>query len=160
MAGDGIDRILSRQGETRMATVGDEALLDLLRRVKTIAVVGIKAGEQDDAFRVPRYLQQHGYRILPVSPKLDEVLGERCVPRLAELAEPPDLVDLFRASAQIPAHAEEILALPRRPLGVWMQLGISHPEASAKLAAAGITVVEDRCLMVEHARLFGGRPDH
>ena len=135
-------------------------LLDLLRRAHTIAVLGIKAGERDDAFRVPRYLQQQGYRILPVSPKLERVLGEPCVPSLADLAEAPDLVILFRASAHVPAHAEEILALPRRPLGVWLQLGIRHPEASARLAAAGITVVEDACSMVEHARLFGGRPDH
>jgi predicted CoA-binding protein len=141
-------------------TLRDDALADLLSRVKTIAVVGIKAGEQDDAFRVPRYLQQQGYRILPVSPKLASVLGERCVPSLAKLAEPPDLVNLFRASAHVPAHADEILALPQRPLGVWMQLGISHPEARAKLEAAGIVVVEDRCLMVEHARLFARRPAH
>jgi hypothetical protein len=138
----------------------DAVLADLLRRVKTIAVVGIKAGADDDAFRVPRYLQAQGYRILPVSPKLDEVLGERCVRSLAELTEAADLVNLFRASPHVPAHADEVLALPRRPLGVWLQLGISHPEASARLAAAGITVVEDRCLMVEHARLFGRQPDH
>lgn len=143
-----------------MSRLRDDALVDLLSRVKTIAVVGIKAGEQDDAFRVPRYLQQQGYRILPVSPKLSAVLGERCVPSLAELTEPPDLVNLFRASAHVPAHADEILALPRRPLGLWMQLGISHPEARARLEAAGIAVVEDRCLMVEHARLFGRRPAH
>jgi predicted CoA-binding protein len=143
-----------------MARPDDDVLADLLRRVKTIAVVGIKSGEADDAFRVPRYLQAHGYKILPVSPKLDAVLGERCVRSLEELAEAPDLVDLFRASAHIPAHADEILALPRRPLGVWMQLGISHAESSARLAAAGITVVEDACLMVEHARLFGRRPAH
>ena len=143
-----------------MTLPGDPVLTDLLRRVKTIAVVGIKSGESDDAFRVPRYLQAQGYRILPVSPKLDEVLGERCVRSLGELAEPPDLIDLFRASAHIPAHTDEILALPRRPLGVWMQLGVAHPESSARLAAAGITVVEDACLMVEHARLFGRRPGH
>jgi len=143
-----------------MASPSDLVLLDLMRRVKTIAVVGIKAGEQDEAFRVPRYLQQQGYRILPVSPKLDQVLGERCVRSLTDLAEAPDLVDLFRASPHIPAHTDEILALAQRPLGVWMQLGIAHPEASARLAAAGITVVEDRCLMVEHARLFGRSPAH
>ena len=138
----------------------DDVLRDLLQRVKTIAVLGIKAGESDAAFRVPRYLQQQGYRILPVSPKLPQVLGERCVASLADLAEAPDLVVLFRASPHVPAHADEILALPRRPLGVWMQLGVQHPEASARLAAAGITVVEDACSMVEHARLFGQRPDH
>ena len=143
-----------------MSTLRDDALVDLLSRAKTIAVVGIKAGEDDDAFRVPRYLQQQGYRILPVSPKLASVLGERCAPSLAELAEPPDLVNLFRASPHVPAHADEILALPRKPLGVWMQLGISHAAARAKLEAAGLFVVEDRCLMVEHARLFGRRPGH
>jgi predicted CoA-binding protein len=143
-----------------LATLDDQALRALLSRVKTIAVLGIKAGESDDAFRVPRYLQEQGYRILPVSPKLASVLGERAVPSLAALAEPPDLVDVFRAPTHVPAHAEEILALPKRPLGVWLQLGISHPEARAKLEAAGIAVVEDRCLMVEHARLFGRRPAH
>ncbi len=143
-----------------MQRPSDAVLTDLLGRVKTIAVVGIKAGEQDDAFRVPRYLQQQGYRILPVSPKLEQVLGERCVRSLAELEVAPDLVNLFRASPQIPAHADEILALPRPPLGVWLQLGIVHAEASARLTAAGIPVVEDLCLMVQHARLFGQRPAH
>ena len=139
---------------------GDDELLELLRRVRTIAVVGIKDGAQDDAFRVPLYLQQQGYRILPISPKLEQVLGERCVRSLGELQETPDLVDLFRASPHIPAHADEILALPQRPLCVWMQLGIRHPEATTRLSTAGITVVEDSCLMVEHARLFGRRPLH
>ncbi len=143
-----------------MQRPSDAVLTDLMERVKTIAVVGIKAGEQDDAFRVPRYLQQQGYRILPVSPKLEQVLGERCVRSLAELAVAPDLVNLFRASPQIPAHADEILALPQRPVAVWMRLGIVHAEAGARLAATGITVVEDMCLMVEHARLFGRQPAH
>ena len=142
-----------------MTTLADDALVDLLSRVRTIAVVGIKAGEDDDAHRVPRYLQQHGYRILPVSPKLESVLGERCVPSLAQLPESPDLVNLFRAPAHVPAHADEVLALPRKPLAVWMQLGISHPGARAKLEAAGVPVIEDRCLMVEHARLFGRAGD-
>jgi len=158
MAGDGIDHVPWRQGD--FVGPSDDALTDLLQRVKSIAVVGVKAGEDDDAFRVPRYLQQQGYRILPVSPKLERVLGEPCVPSLAALRETPDLVDLFRASPHVPAHADEILALPRPPLGVWMQLGISHPEARARLEAAGIFVVEDRCLMVEHARLLGRRPAH
>jgi predicted CoA-binding protein len=137
----------------------DPELRDLLQRVRTIAVVGIKGGRADDAYRVPRYLQAHGYRILPVSPKLDHVLGERCVPTLLDLAETPDLVDLFRAPEHVPAHAQEVLALPRAPLGVWMQLGVRHAEAAARLEAAGIAVVEDRCLLVEHRRLLGGRAE-
>ena len=133
----------------------DEEMARLLRRIRSIGVIGIKAGAGDDAFRVPAYMQQHGYRILPVSPKLESVLGERCAPTVGALDETPDLVNLFRASVHVPAHVEEILALPERPLGVWMQLEISHPEATAELEAAGIFVVEDRCLMVEHARLLG-----
>lgn len=120
-------------------------------------MVGIKSGPGDDAFRVPAYMQGHGFRILPVSPMLERVLGVRCVPTLGDLDETPDLVNLFRASAHVPAHVDEILALPARPRGVWMQLGIRHGEASARLEAAGIAVVEDRCLMVEHGRLLGAR---
>lgn len=135
----------------------DDALRGLLARVRSIAVVGIKEGSHEDAFRVPAYLQEHGYRILPVNPKLERVLGERCVGRLAELGETPDLVDLFRAPEHVPAHVEEILALPSRPRAVWLQLGIRHP-STARLEEAGIDVVEDRCLMVEHRRLRPAPP--
>jgi len=135
----------------------DEGLRELLERVRSIAVVGIKAGDDDDAFRVPRYMQDQGYRILPVSPKLDRVLGETCAASLGALDEVPDLVNLFRASEHVPHHVDEILALPRRPAGVWLQLGIRHPASARRLEEAGISVVEDRCLMVEHARLLGSR---
>ena len=131
----------------------DDALRGLLERVRSIAVVGIKADAADDAYRVPRYMQERGCRILPVSPKLDRVLGEPCVPSLGSLEDTPDLVNLFRASAHIPHHVDEILSLSGRPAGVWLQLGIRHPAATRRLEAAGITVVEDRCLMVEHGRL-------
>jgi predicted CoA-binding protein len=142
----------------------DDALQELLTGVRSIAVVGIKAGAEEDAFRVPRYLQGQGYRILPVSPKLDRVLGQRCVPDLDTLDEVPDLVNLFRAPVHVPGHVDEILAVRERsatrtrPLAVWMQLGIRHPEAAARLEAEGITVVQDRCLMVEHARLLRRDP--
>ncbi|MEN8159974.1 MAG: CoA-binding protein [Myxococcota bacterium] len=143
-----------------MTTLDDAAMRGLLERVRTIAVVGIKAGEADDAFRVPRYLQQQGYRILPVSPRLDAVLGEPVARSLGELTEQPDLVNLFRAPAHVPGHVDEILALPAPPLGVWMQLGIEHANSRERLEGAGIPAVEDRCLMVEHARLFGRSPNH
>ncbi len=136
-----------------MPIESDDALRQLLERVRSIAVVGIKTGPGEDAFRVPRYMQEHGYRILPVSPKLDRVLGEPCVPSIASLEDRPDLVNLFRASAHIPGHVDEILSLPENPVGVWLQLGISNPDATRRLEEAGITVVEDRCLMVEHGRL-------
>jgi predicted CoA-binding protein len=133
----------------------DAALRDLLRRVRSIAVLGIKAGADDDAFRVPRYMQAHGYRIVPINPKLASVLGEPALPSLAALEGGVDLVNVFRAPQHVPAHVDEILAMTKRPLAVWLQLGITHAEAAARLAAAGIAVVQDRCLMVEHRRLLG-----
>jgi predicted CoA-binding protein len=137
----------------------DRELRALLESTHTIAVLGIKAGEHEDAFRVPRYMQRHGFAIRPVSPKLSEVLGERAVASLAELGTPVDMINIFRAPAHIPAHVDEILAMHPRPKSVWLQLGISHP-STARLEAAGIAVVEDSCLMVEHARLFRGAPEH
>jgi predicted CoA-binding protein len=133
----------------------DPELRALLRSVTTIAVVGIKADPAEDAHHVPAYMQARGYRILPVSPKCREVLGERCVAALGELGETPDLVNLFRAPQHIAAHADEILALPKRPRAVWLQLGIRDDASAARLAAAGIQVVQDLCLMVEHRRLLG-----
>ena len=136
--------------------VNDDQLREMLATVKTIAVVGIKSSEGDDAYRVPRYMQAHGYRIVPVSPKLDSVLGEPAFGRLAQFDGPVDLVNLFRASQHIPAHTQEILALSPRPTAVWMQLGIRDDASAQRLEEAGIQVVQDRCLMVDHRRLFCG----
>jgi predicted CoA-binding protein len=136
----------------------DRELRALLEDTRAIAVIGIKAGELEDAFRVPRYLRRHGFVIRPVSPKLDRVLGERAVASVGALSEPVDLINVFRAPENIPAHVDEILAMKHMPKAVWLQLGIAHP-STARLEAAGIAVVEDRCLMVEHARLFGRAAD-
>jgi predicted CoA-binding protein len=133
----------------------DARMAEIFDRCRTIAVVGIKAGAGDDAFRVPAYMQRHGYRVLPVSPKLSQVLGEPCVASLRELAGPVDLVNLFRAPQHLPAHVDEILALSPLPFAAWFQLGIRDDASAARLAAAGVHVVQDRCLMVEHARLRG-----
>ena len=133
----------------------DSLLREIFDRCRTIAVVGIKAGANDDAFRVPRYMQQHGYQIVPISPKLETVLGERCVASLRDLRNPVDLVNLFRAPQHLPAHTDEILAMEPLPFAAWFQLGIRHDESAARLRAAGVRVVQDKCLMVEHARLAG-----
>jgi len=143
----------------RTDTLDDDALREIMDRCHTIAVVGIKAGADDDAYKVPKYMQAHGYRIVPISPKLDSVLGERAVTSLGALREPVDLVDVFRAPQHLPAHTDEILAMKPLPFAVWFQLGIRHDESAARLRTAGIRVVQDRCLMVEHARLAGrGHP--
>jgi predicted CoA-binding protein len=138
-----------------MPLTDDASLRALLESTRSIAVLGIKAGESDDAHRVPLYLQRAGYAILPVSPRLTSVLGEPCVPSLKDLAQPADLIDVFRAPAHIPAHTDEILALPWRPRAVWLQLGIRDDASAARLEAAGIAVVQDLCLMVVHRRLIG-----
>jgi len=136
------------------ARESDDQLRDLLEGARTIAVVGMKEDPGADAFRVPAYLKQHGYRIVPVNPKLSKVLGERAQARLSDVKVQVDLVNLFRAPDHIPAHVDEILAMEPRPRAVWMQLGIVHGPSAGRLRGAGIEVVQDRCIMVEHRRLL------
>jgi predicted CoA-binding protein len=133
----------------------DEELREVLRSARTIAIVGIKEDESEDAYRVPKYMQAQGARIIPVNPQVADILGEKAYDRLVDV--PIDLVNLFRAPENIPEHAREILALPTRPKADWMQLGIYHGAAAAELRAEGITVIQDRCIMVEHRRLLGSQ---
>lgn len=134
----------------------DGSLSRLLREAKTVAVVGAKADPAAAAFYVPAYLHQHGYRILPVNPKLRgrRLFGVDAVATVADLAEPVDVIEVFRRPEFLPGHAGEILALPWRPVTVWFQLGIRHDGAAEQLARAGIRVVQDRCMMPEHRRLI------
>jgi hypothetical protein len=133
-----------------------ETMARLLESAKTIAVVGIKDHPSEDAFRVPEYMQQAGYRILPVNPKHSSVLNEPCRANLSEVDEAIDIVNLFRASEHIAAHVDEILALDPAPKAVWMQLGIHHGPSAQRLRQAGIEVIQDRCIMVDHRRLLDG----
>ena len=138
----------------------DDGLRRILREARAIAVLGAKAEPHAPAHFVPAYLGERGYRILPVNPKLAgrALHGAPVVATLAELAEPADVVEVFRRPEFLPGHAEEILAMPRRPAVVWFQLGIRHDGAAEMLARAGILVVQDRCMMPEHRRLVGGQP--
>ena len=139
----------------------DRDLSQLLSETRTVAVVGIKEGEREDAYRIPLYMQTHGYRIVPVNPKLTKVLGEEAYASLSDLpesAQPIDIVNLFRASSQVAGHVEEILNLEPRPRAVWMQLGIEDGPSAERLRAANIAVIQDRCIMVDHRRL--GIADH
>ena len=137
----------------------DEGLRRILQDTRTVAVLGAKSGRGEPAHYVPAYLQQRGYRIVPVNPTLagQAILGETVLESLAALREPVDLIDVFRRPEFLPGHAREILALPWRPRTVWFQLGIRHDGAAEQLAAAGIDVVQDRCMMPEHRRLMSGR---
>ena len=137
----------------------DDGLRRILQDTRTVAVLGAKRGPGEPAHYVPAYLQQRGYRIVPINPTLagQTLLGEPVVGSLAELTEAVDLIDVFRRPEFLPGHAREILALPWRPRTVWFQLGIRHDGAAAELAGAGIDVVQDRCMMPEHRRLMSGR---
>jgi uncharacterized protein len=126
----------------------------ILRDNRTVAVVGLSANWYRPSYFAAKYLQEHGYRIVPVNPMYDTVLGERCYKCLAEIPEKVDIVDCFRKSEEIPPLADEAIAIGARVL--WMQLGVTSAEARRKAEAAGLEVVEDRCMKIEHGRLFGG----
>jgi predicted CoA-binding protein len=132
--------------------MNDPAIIQTLLRSKTLAVIGLSDNPQKPSHYVPAYLQSIGHRILPINPGLSEVLGERSYGSLSELPEKPDLVNVFRLPKFIPAIVDEMIALyagKPNPPGLWLQQGITHPEATARAEAAGIPVVADRCLMVE-----------
>ena len=120
---------------------------------KTIAVVGLSDNPSKPSHYVSEYMQRHGYKILPVNPVLQTVLGEMSYASLAELPVKPDVVNVFRVPAQILAIVDEMLALGLKNL--WVQAGIINVEAAAKAEAGGIRVVMDRCIMVEHRRREG-----
>ena len=134
----------------------DEGLTRILRAARTVAVLGAKPGVNEPAHYVPAYLAARGYRILPVNPTLTgSLFGTPVAPTLADLAEPADVIDVFRRPEFLPGHAREILDLPWRPAAVWFQLGIRHDGAAEILARAGMLVIQDRCMMPEHRRLLG-----
>ena len=130
------------------------SLRRILADAKTIAVVGLSANWHRPSNFAAKYMQEHGYRVIPVNPAYTEVLGEKCYPALAAIPEAIDIVDCFRASAEIPAIAHAAIAIGAKVL--WMQLGVINLEAAVLARNAGLDVVIDRCVKIEHARLFGG----
>lgn len=134
-------------------SLSDDGLRDLLRRARTIAVVGLSPKPVRPSHSVARYLQQQGYRILPVNPGHEAILGERSYPTLAAAAQEHqiDIVDVFRRSELAGAVVDE--AIPLRPLLIWLQQGVVDAAAQARAEAAGVACVMDRCLAVEHRLL-------
>jgi len=143
-----------------MAPVNDALIREILQASPTIAVVGIHSEPEKAAFYVPEYLHDEGYRIFGVNPALvgQTMFGEPVRATLAELAEPIDLVDVFRRSDAVGDHVEDILAMKPRPKVVWLQLGIKNDDAAHTLEAAGITVIQNRCTLADHQRLGLGAP--
>jgi len=126
----------------------------ILRENRTIAVVGLSAQWHRPSYFAAKYMQEHGYRVIPVNPTYDTILGEKCFKSLREVPGKVDIVDCFRRSAEIPAIAEDAIAIGAKVL--WMQLGVTNAEARQRAEAAGLEVVEDRCVKIEHGRFFGG----
>jgi predicted CoA-binding protein len=130
----------------------DHALRAIFESSKTIAVVGLSDKPDRDSYRVAKYLQAHGYRIIPVNPAVAEVLGERSYASVADIPEPVDVVDIFRKPEAVGPVVEEAIAAGAKV--VWMQLGVVNDPAAAAARAAGLQVVMDRCMKVEHRRLM------
>jgi uncharacterized protein len=130
------------------------SLRRILKSCKTIAVVGLSAEWHRPSFFAAKYLQQHGYRIVPVNPKYLEILGESSYARLEDIPFPVDMVDVFRREADVPPIARSAVAIGAKCL--WQQLGVKSAEADAIARTAGLDSVMDRCVKIEHARLFGG----
>lgn len=126
----------------------------ILRQVKTIAVVGLSRRATRPGYYVPAYMQAAGYRIIPVNPYLDEALGEQAYPDLRSIPEPVDMVVIFRRSEDVPPVVDEAIQIGAKV--VWMQLGIVNEQAAAAAGAAGLQVVMDSCIKVDHQRIFGG----
>ena len=132
--------------------------INTLRRIltnyKRVAIVGLSADWSRPSNFVGKYLLEHGFEVIPVNPKYDEILGQKCYPDLAAIPTPVDIVDLFQRAERVPPFVDAAIDIGAKV--VWMQLGIVHEEAAAKARAAGLEVVMDRCIKIEYARLFGG----
>ncbi len=129
-------------------------LKQVLQQHRTIAVVGLSADWFRPSYFAAKYMQEHGYRVIPVNPKYNEILGEPCYPDLASIPQPIDIVDVFRKPADTPAIAQQAVEIGAKVL--WLQLGVVNQEAHDRASQSGLTVVMDRCVKIEHARLFGG----
>ena len=129
---------------------------EILRSFRTFAVVGLSPKPHRDSHIVARFLQEHGYRVIPVHPEADSILGEKCYGSLTEIPEKVEVVDVFRRSEAVPPVVEEAIAVGARV--VWMQLGVIHEEAAGRARKAGLLVVMDHCPVIEYRRHFGSAP--
>ena len=126
----------------------------ILKECRVLAVVGLSAQWNRPSFFAAKYMIEHGYRVIPVNPQYPEVLGQKCYASLRDIPENVDLVDVFRKTADVLPVARDAIAIGAKVL--WQQLGVKNEEAAAVARAAGLETVMDRCVKIEHARLFGG----
>ncbi len=129
----------------------DDAIKSILEESGTIAIVGLSDKPERDSYRVARYLKDHGYTIIPVNPTKTEILGEKSYPDLASIPTPIDIVDVFRKVDAIPEIVDEAIRVKAKV--VWMQLGLAHNESARKATEAGLSVVQSKCIKIEHQKL-------
>jgi uncharacterized protein len=142
---------MSEMCEMPLDNASPEEVRQLLTTARTVAVVGLSDKRDRDSYRVAAYLQLQGYRIIPVNPAVDSVLGEKAYARLEDVPEKIDIVDIFRRPDAVPPLVDSAIAVGAR--AVWMQLGIAHNAAAEKARAAGLQVVMNKCILIEHRRL-------
>jgi predicted CoA-binding protein len=126
----------------------------ILKENKVIAVVGLSADWYRPSYFAAKYMQEHGYRVIPVNPKYESILGEKCYRSLRDIPERVEIVDIFRKTEDVMPIAHDAIAIRAKVL--WQQLGVRNEGAAAKARAAGLEAVLDRCVKIEHGRLFGG----
>ena len=144
-------RVLVPEGSKFGVCGGGDPIADILSNYKTIAVVGLSSNPMRPSHEVSEYMQRAGYRIIPVNPNETEVLGERSYARLEDVPESVDVVNVFRRAEEVPTVVESAIRVGAKV--VWMQLGIANEEAAEKAREAGLAVVEDACILIEHRRL-------
>lgn len=130
------------------------SLRRILKSCRTIAVVGLSAEWHRPSYFVAKYLQEHGYRVIPVNPRYESILGEPCYQRLEDIPEKVDMVDVFRRSEDVGPVADSAIAIGAKCL--WQQIGVNNEAAAARAHEAGLDTVMNRCVKIEHGRLFGG----
>jgi predicted CoA-binding protein len=131
-----------------------DSQIEEIYQLKNIAVVGVSKNEEKPSHQVPKYLVEHGYNVIPVNPTVNEVLGRKCYPSIADIPERIDIIDVFRKSEDVPGVIDDVLKKKDGIKVFWMQLGIYNEDAERKAKENGIDVVYNRCMMEEHKRLF------
>lgn len=136
----------------KMIMQDNKRIKEILQKSRTIAVVGCSRDPEKDAYKVPKYLKEHGYKIIPVNPFAEEILGEKVYKTLSGIKEPIDIVDIFRPSEECLDIVKEAIKMNLKV--IWMQLGIKNEEAAKLAEKKGIKVIMDRCIMIEHKHLM------
>ncbi len=141
--------------EGQRAIYQDPATIQrILGESKTVGIYGLSADTQKASYFVASYLQSHGYRIIPINPNATEILGEKCYPTISSVPEKLDVLDIFRRASEVPPLIDE--AITRKIPVIWLQLRIIHLPSAEKARAAGLTVILDKCIKMEHGRYLGG----